>query len=172
MEIKVSLTKKTFRRFAFYDLLVHRKQWKSPVFFALFFSLCAGVCFWMHEVRGAVLLGGVLLAVGLGLPCVYFATFFHSVRLKARALDLEGGRTVYRLTLPEKGDCLRVTDGKETAEYPWQTVFHAYRDKRAVYLYITAARAFILPFDCLEGGTPQQLWALLTARLPAEKRTE
>ena len=65
-----------------------------------------------------------------------------------------------------------MSDGKETAEYPWQTVFHAYRDKRAVYLYITAARAFILPFDCLEGGTPQQLWALLTARLPAEKRTE
>lgn len=170
MKVDVSLTEKAFRRFAWFDLLTHWKMWRAPAAFALILSACGAVCFWQSQIRGAALLGGVLLAVGLGVPCVYFGAFFLSVGKKARALGLKEPRYVYSLELPADGDEIRVKNQKEEARYPWAGVCRAYRVPGAVYLYITAERAFILPDDCVKEG-PEALWNRITAWLPAEKCT-
>lgn len=171
MKVDVSLTEKAFRRFALFDLLIHRKMWRGPAVFALILSACGAVCFWQSQIRGAALLGGVLLAVGLGVPCVYFGAFLHSVRKKARALGLKEPQYVYSLELPADSDEIRVKNQKEEACYPWAGVCRAYRVAGAVYLYITAERAFILPDECLNGQDPETLWNRITTRLPAEKCT-
>ena len=69
METKVVLDSKTFKEFTVFDCLKRRKAWKSPVTFALIMSISALVCFIMHKVDGAVLLGTVLLVLGLGMFC-------------------------------------------------------------------------------------------------------
>ena len=79
MKIDVILSENLFRRFTLFDILQRRKMWRSPVIFASILSGCAIICFIMHHVDGAVLLGSVLLAVGLGMPAVYFSTFFTSL---------------------------------------------------------------------------------------------
>ena len=70
------LDSRTFRDFTIFDVLSRRKAWKSPVIFASIMTLSAIICFIMHKVDGAVLLGSILLIVGLGMPIVYFLSFF------------------------------------------------------------------------------------------------
>ena len=80
METKVILDSPTFRDFTVFDVLSRRKAWKSPVIFASIMTLSAIICFIMHKVDGAVLLGSVLLVVGLGMPVVYFLSFFMNLK--------------------------------------------------------------------------------------------
>ena len=84
MTIEVNLSGPEFRRFTVFDLLRRRKQWRGPALFALILGLSAAVCFTRAPARGAVLLGSVLLGVGLGVPCVYFAFFFSSLNRQIR----------------------------------------------------------------------------------------
>ena len=74
-----------FCRFAIFDAFSVRKRWRSPALFAALMSAFAAVCLAMHGSReGAGLLGGVLLAVGLGLPLVYVVSYVCSVRRQAK----------------------------------------------------------------------------------------
>ena len=170
MKIDVMLTEALFRRFTMFDILKRRKMWRSPVTFASILGGCACVCFIMHHVDGAILLGSVLLLVGLGMPFIYFATFFHSLHQEMKKQELKEPRLVYTLELTKKSDGISIRNKKEKANYQWNQVFHAYRDKEATYLFITAARGFILPHTCVAEGA-DALWNLLTDMLPAERYT-
>lgn len=170
MTVSVVLDEATFRRFTLFDLLCRRMVWRSPAIFAGILSSCACVCFVMHHVEGAVMLGCCLLLVGLGMPLVYFGSFFHSLKKQVAASDLQRPREVYRLTLTREPEGISVENATEQASYTWEQVHHAYRDKGAVYLFITAQRAFLLPDACAPEG-PEALWELLCDMLPEEKRS-
>ena len=169
MTIEVNLSGPEFRRFTVFDLLRRRKQWRGPALFALILGLSAAVCFTRAPARGAVLLGSVLLGVGLGVPCVYFAFFFSSLNRQIREQGLTRPQHVYTVTLSDKKKGITADNGKEVLEYEWKSVHHAYRNLTATYLYLTPQRALILPHSCMED--PDKLWALLEKRLPQEKRT-
>lgn len=162
MTIEVVLDKLTFRRFALFDMLRHRKQWRSPALFALILCASGGICFAMRLVEGAALLGIVLMAVGLGLPLVYFLSFFQSLNKQITANDLLRPRKVYTVHVEDDG--IRVENEKEQAHYSWNQVHHAYRDTLAIYLYITPQRAFLLPGDCIP-DSPDALWNQITQAL-------
>lgn len=170
MKIDVILSESLFRRFTLFDILKRRKMWRSPVIFASILGGCACVCFIMHHIDGAVLLGSVLLAVGLGMPAVYFSTFFSSLRKEIKNQDLKTPRPVYTLELTDKPDGIFIRNKKEKATYKWEQVFHAYRDKTATYLFLSATRGFILPHDCTSDNG-DALWHLLTSMLSADRRT-
>ena len=167
MTIDVELSGAEFRRFTIFDLLRRRKQWRGPVLFALILGLSAVLCFTRTQTQGAVLLGNVLLTVGLGLPCVYFAYFFSSLSRQVRKQGLVRPQHVYTVTLTEKSQGILADNGREQLEYAWKSVHHAYRHGTATYLYLTPQRALILPHTCVED--PDALWALLTKKLPGEK---
>ena len=171
MKIDVYLTEALFRRFTMFDILKRRKMWRSPVTFASILGGCACVCFIMHHVDGAVLLGSVLLAVGLGMPAVYFSTFFSSLHQEIKKQDLKTPRLVYTLELTDKPDGIFIRNKKEKATYKWEQVFHVYQDGNATYLFLTAMRGFILPHDCIPSGS-DALWSLLTNQLSAERCTK
>lgn len=168
MEIEVRLSEAEFLKFSWFDVLEHRKLWRAPAVFAVILGVCAAVCFLMRETRGAVALGGVLLAAGLGVPAAYFLSFFFSLRGQAREQKLGTGKYVYTLDLSGSG--VAVNNGREHAAYPWGQVFRAYRRVDAVYLYITPRRAFLIPYECVNGEA-DGLWALIERGLPAERRT-
>lgn len=167
MTIPVTLTGDEFRRFTVFDLLSRRKQWQGPTLFAAILCASAALCFVKSGTRGAVLLGNVLLAVGLGLPCVYFAYFFSSLSRQVRQQGLSRPQEVYTVTLTDRSQGIQAENGRETVRYAWKNVYRAYRRPTAVYLYLTPQRAFILPYTCMEN--PAQLWALLEKQLPKEK---
>lgn len=78
-------------------------------------GLCAFICFLMHHVEGAVMLGTVLLLVGLGMPISYFAAFFSSLGRQMKTLGLP--KKVYALHLTEKSNGIAVENDREHADY-------------------------------------------------------
>lgn len=168
MTISVTLTAEVFQRFTLFDTFRRRKMWRSPAIFAAILGSCALVCYGMHHVDGAVMLGTVLLIVGLGMPITYFLSFFLSLRKQCKTLGLP--KQVYTLCLTPVSKGIAIDNGHEHADYAWKDVFHVYRDKEATYLFLAPTRAFILPHACLEEG-PDALWALLAKKLPAGKCT-
>lgn len=165
MKIEIRLNQREFIKFGVFDTFCCKKSWRRPALFAAILGAAAAVCFVLHQRRGAVLLGSVLMATAVGLPAAYFLSFFLSLR--KQALGLAGAKHVYTLELEKAG--IAVDNGHEHAVYPWEKIFRAYRRANATYLYITPQRAFLIPHDCVEGGA-DSLWALLERRVPADRR--
>lgn len=169
MKIQVRLSEKQFIRFSLFDVFHRRKGWRTPSVFALIMGVFAVACFVMRERRGAVFLGGVLLAVAIGLPLAYFLSYFLSLSAQAKAQKLAEGKYVYTLDLNDEKE-IRIVNRKEHAAYPWEQVYHVYRNRDAIYLYITERKAFLIPFDCVN-GEENHLWALLERKIPEDRRS-
>lgn len=147
-----------FRSFALFDAFLRQKRWRGLALFAGIMAVFSGVCFAAgSRQEQAVLLGGVLLAVGLGLPAVYVISYLLSVGRQARRLGLSASRTVYTLHFSEEG--VLVVSGKERTEFRWAELFCAYRVKGGVYLYANPRKAFLLPRD----GQTEAVWQMITA---------
>lgn len=170
MKIEVIMTEEIFRRFTMFDLFRRRKVWKKPAIWAAILCTSAVICFVMGHVRGAKLLGTVLLLVGLGLPMSYFATFASSMKQQIVNQGLKRPKLVYTLELSEKAKGISVSNETEQAAYEWKKIHHVYRDLLDTYLFITPARGFILPHHCIEEGE-DALWELISKKVPAERRT-
>lgn len=164
LTIACKIGRRTFTRFAVYDTLIRKKGWRNPILFALIMSAFAAVCFLGRKTHAqAALLGGVLLGVGLVLPIVWFGMFFASVRRQAKRSGLSPDTVQYIVTLSEEK--IHVSKGKEAADFRWQDAHLARREKGCIYLYVSPARAFLLP-DCEE---TDRAWQLITAKLAPAK---
>ena len=139
--IPVRLDAKTFRRFSRFDALRLRRKWRRPVAFALILIAFAAVALLSRKAQ-AGMIAAVLLAVGLGLPLVYFGSFFSQVNMQAVRYGLDRPRRVYTVTLNDDGVGV-VNDQKaeDTVRVPWKEVQAAFRVRGCVYLYVNAARA-------------------------------
>lgn len=170
MTIDVILTAEIFKRFSFFDTMIRKKMWRSPALFAAILGISACICYLMHHVDGAVMLGTVLLVVGLGFPVAYFASFALSLHKQITTYGLTRPQKVYTLHLSKNMDGISVENEREQVKYRWDNVFHVYRDKYATYLFMNPQRGFILPHTCTEDNAAQ-LWQLLEQTLPQNKIT-
>lgn len=164
MTIAVYLDESHFRQFLIFNIIKRLKLYRRPVVFASIFTISAIICFLMYRVEGALLLGTVLLVSGLGMPLVYFASFFVSLKKQVRLQNLDPPRLVYTLEFSEESDVLEISNGKERATYRWQDVLHAYHEKGSIYLFITKERAFLLPGNLL--ADTNRVWKIISAKLP------
>ena len=167
--IPVKLDAKTFRRFSRFDTLKLRKRWVRPMVFALILIGFAVVAL-LSGKEQAGLIAAVLLVVGLGLPLVYFGTFFSQVNLQVSRFGLDKPRQVYTVTLNADGVGVENNLKKEEAvQVPWKEMQAAFRAKGCVYLYVNAARAFLLPDG--QGNAPQdEIWAYLVKHMDGKCR--
>ena len=164
LTIACKIDRRTFTRFAVYDTLIRKKGWRNPILFALIMSAFAAVCFLGRKTHAqATLLGGVLLGVGLVLPIVWFGMFFASVRRQAKRSGLSPDTVQYTVTLSDAK--IHVSKSREAADFQWQNVHLARREKGCIYLYVSPARAFLLP-DCEE---TDRAWQLITEKLDPAK---
>lgn len=108
-------------------------------------------------------LGAVLLLVGLGLPAVYFLSYYLSVRGQAKSLDANQGKSVYAIQLGS--ETVQITTEKEQAEYKWDKLLCAYRVKDCIYLYATAQRAFLIPVR----ADADRVWGMAQNNMPSER---
>ena len=162
--IPVVLDAKTFRRFCRFDTLKLRRRWVRPVIFALILVAFAVVALISRKAQSGMI-AAVLLAVGLGLPLVYFGSFFSQVNVQVARFGLDKPRRVYTVTLNNDGVGV-CNDQKEEApvQLPWKEVQAAFRAKGCIYLYVNAARAFLLP-DGQGNVQPEELWAYLVKHM-------
>lgn len=169
MTIEVRLSEQHFRNFLIFNILTRLRLYKSPVMFASILTVSAIISFFMHTVGGAILLGVVLLVVGLGVPVVYFTSFFVSLRVQVRQQNLNPPRLVYTLRFDSASDLIEISNDHENVTYRWEDVFHAYHEKDAIYLFITGERAFLIPFvACADKNA---VWDLMETKLGTERST-
>ena len=100
--IPVRLDEKTFKRFARFDMFTLRKRWVRPVIFSAILIAFAFVALLTKKAQSGMI-AAVLLAVGIGLPVVYFGSFFSQVNMQALQQKLKPPRNVYTVTLREEG---------------------------------------------------------------------
>lgn len=162
--VSVQMDEKGFRNFASFDLLRHNKGWQRPAVFTAILLVCAGICLSQIGKReGAGLLTAVLAIVAIGLPAVYFGTFFSNLSKQIKKLGLP--RPFYRLELDAAGLSVWMAGEQNKTEptnrYTWNTVYCAYRTKEAVYIYVQKNQAYLL------NESMDAAWSLLGSTLPA-----
>ena len=165
--VSVQMDEKGFRDFASFDLLRHNKGWQRPAVFTAILLVCAGICLSQIGKReGAGLLTAVLTIVAIGLPAVYFGTFFSNLSKQIKKLGLP--RPFYRLELDAAGLSVWMAGEQNKTEptnrYTWNTVYCAYRTKEAVYIYVQKNQAYLL------NESMDAAWSLLGSTLPAARR--
>ena len=97
ISVSVQMDAASFHDFAAFDLLRHHKAWHRPLVFTAILLVSAGFCLsQVGQKDGAALLTVVLAVVALGVPAVYFWTFFHSLSLQIKKMGLP--RPFYRTT--------------------------------------------------------------------------
>lgn len=167
LRVAVTLDSNTFSRFAWFDTMARRKRWQRPAAFAVIFTVLAVIVFLRADAENqGALLGGVLLAAGLGLPLVWLASYALSLRRQAKAMGLP--RAVYTVELDESGvTCYQTAAGAAPEHTPWVDVYGVWRRPDAVYLYVQPGKAYLLPDT--EKRQTDKIWTVLGYRLPAEK---
>ena len=166
--IPVRLDEKTFKRFARFDMFTLRKRWVRPVIFSAILIAFAFVALLTKKAQSGMI-AAVLLAVGIGLPVVYFGSFFSQVNMQALQQKLKPPRNVYTVTLREEG--IRVENNQRQAdvlEMEWTAVQKAFRRKGCIYLYVTPTKAFLLP-EGQADAPDEEVWDYLTAHMGSEK---
>lgn len=162
------ISPEVFRAFALFDAFQRQKRARAPLLFAAIFSAFATVCLTLGRERPqSGLIGGVLLAVGLGLPLFYVMNFLFSVEAQSKKLHLEQMRPVYTVKLDGTG--MSVEQNGEKAFWPWEELTCAYRLSQCVCLYPLPQRAFLLPDDESTHREVDRAWAMALAHLGGEK---
>lgn len=167
--VPVKLDEKTFKRFARFDMLYLRRRWVRPAVFALILTAFAFVAL-LSGKKEAATIAAVLLVIGLGLPIVYIGSFLSQVNLQAVRQRLgKEGRRVYDIRLTD-AEIIVVNRSKtdERVTLPWKDVKQAFRVKNCIYLYVHAARAFLIP-DGQASASPDAVWSFITGHMPPEK---
>ena len=162
--IPVRLDAKTFRRFSYFDTLKLRKRWVRPVVFALILIAFAVVALISRKPQSGMI-AAVLLAVGLGLPLVYFGSFFSTVNMQVARFGLDKPHRVYTVVL--NADGVHVTNNQKAeaaVQVPWKEVQAAFRAKGCIYLYVNAARAFLL-LDGQGNAPAEEIWGYLVKHM-------
>lgn len=167
---KVRLDEKTFKRFSRFDTFRLRKRWRRPVVFALILIAFSAVALFSRKPQ-AGMVAAVLLAVGLGLPLVWFGSYFSQVNLQAEQRKLGKGRAVYTVRLDFDGVTV-TNDQKEEppAVFKWSEASAAFRDKGCVYLYANALRAFLLP-DGQSDVPDDALWSYICEHMGSKAKS-
>lgn len=169
--VSVKLDEKTFKRFARFDMFILRKKWIRPAVFSLILMAFAFVALLLRKEQSG-LIAAVLLVVGIGLPLVYIGTFLSQVNMQAARAKLKPARSVYSVTMRDEG--VRIVNNQkaeEPQEVSWKSIHQAFRRKRCIYLYVTPAKAFLLPAGQADAPDPE-VWDYLTRHLGAARCKE
>ncbi len=161
--IPVTLSKAAFRRFATFDTFRRQRRWRLPVWFMLILLGFSVYLYLQTDKPQSALIATVLLIVGVGLPAVYFSSFYMALQKNVKQHCLP--RRVYTLTLRDGDVTIRSDVNKdEILTLQWTQLFAAYRVRGAVYLYVLPTRAFLLPEG--QADVPDdELWGFIRERL-------
>ena len=158
ISVSITMDAASFHKFRSFDLFRHQKRWRRPLAFTAILLVFSCICLSQVGVReGAALLTVVLAVVALGLPAVYFYTFFRDLRTTIKKLGLP--RPFYRLRFDDTGLAVWMAGEQD----PWQDLHIAYRTPDAVYLYVQQTQAYLV------NDSQDAVWTFLSSTLPAAR---
>ena len=168
ISVSARMDAQSFHDFATFDLLRHHKRWHRPALFTAILLVSAGICLsQVGQREGAALLTVVLAVVALGVPAVYFWTFFHNLNVQIKKMGLSQPKPFYRLLLDDEGLSVWMAGEQDkpepTHQYPWQSIYTVYRVPGAIYIYVQQNQAYLL------NESTDAAWAFLSEKLPAER---
>lgn len=168
ISVSVRMDAQSFHDFAAFDLLRHHKRWHRPLLFTVILLVFAGICLsQVGQREGAALLTVVLAVVALGVPAVYFWTFFHNLSVQIKKMGLSQPKPFYRLLLDDEGLSVWMAGEQDkpepTHQYPWQSIYTVYRVPGALYIYVQQNQAYLL------NESTDAAWAFLSEKLPPER---
>lgn len=110
----------------------------------------------LNYATGSKLFFWLFSLTGILLPLFYLLFYRVSLSKQIIANHLEQPRHAYSVQLDKTG--VTVQNDAEHVVYRWDQVYRVYLREHYVYLYITKARAFLLPYtDIAEGADAQAL---------------
>ena len=151
ISVPVEIDEKMFLSFAHFETYRRQKRWKGPLLFGAILIASALICLLGPARRGSVLLGCVLIGVAVLLPAGYFLSYELSLKKQSRAMKLNKPVKAYTVNMDENH--VHVTYAEKsgkTENYRWEKLYGAFEKPDVIYLYITRARALILPLDKAE----------------------
>ena len=116
---------------------------------------------------GGVVLFWVFLCVGILFPIAFFIYFSQSMRGQIKTSKLDKPRFVYSVQLAP-GE-VRVRNDAEQAAFQWEELHRVYLLPEYAYLYVSKARAFILPYRDIANGSGEKLCRIVKENLPPER---
>ena len=160
----IRLDAESFRQFATFDFFRHQHACRRPAIFAVLLLAVSGLCLAQSHGHGAIGVLAVVLAVlGVGIPALFFASFYYSLSQQSKRVELPR----YELKLDADGMSAWLAGSMDKAEptyhSAWSEIYCVYRTPGVIYIYQLKNRAFLLNRDM------DAAWQLLTGVLPAEK---
>ena len=159
--VKTMMDTKVFTDFSHFNSFRLNKRWLSLVLFPVIIVAFGFV----NLFTGSRLLFYVFCAAGIVLPLLYLLFYRVSIKKQIVAYQLEIPRCAYTVFLSKDG--VAVSNEKEQAKLDWERVYRVFELDDYTYVYITKARAFILPHRDIADGTPEQLHQLFLEYLPS-----
>ena len=152
----------------FYRLLALEKWWKG----ALGFGLAGGLAGWMYAsgsdlppaVRGLIAVGA-----GLGVAVLFLSGLLIRTSLVMREQVKRSGRERYVQETEISGLGIRVAVGKDRAKRSFHQLERVKETRRAIYLFLAADQAWILPRNQIESSQRREVRSLLETAVERRK---
>ncbi len=149
-----------FTDFSNFNSFRMNRRWLSLVLFPVVMGGFGVV----NLITGSRLLFYLFCAAGVAMP-VFYLVFYHvSLKRQIAAYHLDEPRSAYTVSLSAGG--IAVSTEKEQTSFRWDQVYRVFELDSCAYVYITKARAFLLPHSDLSQATPEQLHQMFLDYLP------
>ena len=158
--VRTTVNAQVFREFSHFNAFQMNYRGLMLLVFPVFLLLLA----FIHLNTGSRLFFYLYCGAGLLLPLAYLIFYRVSLNRQIRLHRLETPRVAYTVTLGEKE--VKVTSDTEKTTFQWHQVYRVFHLEQVSYLYLTKARAFILPHGDLQQGTPEALVTLVKEKVP------
>ena len=170
--ISVTLSARTFKKFAVFNAMRRQRRWILPVGMAVIcFGFSIASFTFQETLPWGNTLGSILSALTVLIPFGYFRSFYSSVDKQAERMKLTEPRHVYSIELAETPESIRFYypgDKEPSDRFSWRSIEGAWRTEHAIYIYVTPERALLIP-DIIKNADHDKLWEFLQKQLGPDK---
>lgn len=156
----VKMDAKVFTEFSNFNAFRMNRRWLGLALF----PAAMGIFGVVNLMTGSRLLFDLFCIAGVVLPLLYLFFYHISLRKQISAYHLKSPRNAYTVSLSADG--VAVSTEKEQTSFRWDQVYRVFELDARTYVYITKARAFLLPHSDLSQATPEQLHQVFLDYLP------
>lgn len=172
MFLSITLGPGSFKNFAVFDAMTKHRKWKTSMSIGAAGVIGGFIAFMMQEMwENMFLLGVFLMVLGMFVPSMYFKNFYASIKDQTAKMNIEKPRHVYSIELGSDPDGIIYYHPKEkkpAGKYSWSAIDSVWRTDKAIYLYVDAQRALLVP-DNSKNVTQDEVWNFVRSHAKSEK---
>lgn len=161
IKVDINMDSKVFSDFSHFNAFHFHRRWTGFVLFPL---LMIGLGL-VNRMTGSDFLFFLFIAAAFIIPAAYLLFYRISLKKQIVRYKLETPYPVYTLGLSSEG--VSMTTATEEHFFRWNQVYRVFELDEYTYIYITKARAFILPYKDIVEVSPTSLHQVFVDYLPS-----